>query len=343
MGAPGRPAIGSGTLEEGGKLIMAGDWPNALSLFNSILGSVDEAGTFRCKDLVEAYQSRGFVYCRMSRFKESVADYLRALEMAKTSEDKAMEAESLRGLGYVHYVMGDPNMAMEFYEKAYAMVVEGGDTALIGRTLIEIGNVHNQAGHQEMAIKKYQEAAKRLSGLGPSDQTARAHYNTGDSLMKLNRTGEAVEAFEKTIAICERLGPSPWKDWARTLLALCHARNGRPKDARVALADVVESLREKKDMLGGSQATMVQGVISSVEGDFDKALEEVDRAIKIARDFGHAAMVAEALQEKGGIFLRKGDKEAARTAYGEAKAAYKDVGNNHAATEVEEQLKALGD
>lgn len=342
MGATGRSAIGSGTLEEGKALIRSGDWPSALALFNGILGSVDEAGTFHSKDLVEAYQSRGFVLCRMSRFKESVADYMRALEMAGTSGDKAMEAESLRGLGYVHYVMGDPNMAMEFYEKAYAMLAAEGDAATIGRTLIEIGNVHNQAGRQEMAIRKYQEASKKLSGLGPSDQMSRAHYNTGDSLMKLNRTEEAAEELEKCIAICERLGPVPWKDWARTLLALCLARKGRPKEARAALADSVESLRNKKDVLGESQAIMVQGVISSVEGDFDKALEEVDRSIKMARDFGHAAMVAEALQEKGGIFVRKGDKEAARNAFAEAKAAYKDVGNDHAATEVEEQLKALG-
>lgn len=342
MGAPGRSAIGSGTLEEGKALIRSGDWPSALALFNGILGSVDEAGTFQSTDLVEAYQSRGFVFCRMSRFKESVADYMRALEMARTSGDKAMEAESLRGLGYVHYVMGDPNMAMEFYDKAYAMLAVDGDVATIGRTLIEIGNVHNQAGRQEMAIKKYQEAAKKLSGLGPSDQIARAHYNTGDSLMKLNRTEEAAEEFERTIAICEKLGPSVWKEWARTLLALCHARSGRPREARAALADALECLTVKKDVLGQSQTMMVLGVICSVEGDFDKALDEIDRSIKLARDFGHAAMVAEALQEKGGIFVRMGDKEAARTAYTEAKAAYKDVGNDHAATEVEEQLKALG-
>ena len=167
------------------------------------------------------------------------------IEMQERRLGKILNARAWQMLGNALYAIGDYEKAVLSYDKAinedkgfrhawegkgYALRHLGDETGAnhcFGtlRTLrsafngwLEKGNMHMKKGEFELAIECY----KRASELDPDDE--KPLFNLGLALKRLGRYEEAVQTYDKALAISE--DPETWNNKGNAL-----AKLGRYEDA----------------------------------------------------------------------------------------------------------------
>ena len=114
--------------KRGYKVLDAGDWEKAYSIFEFILG--------RCEveeDPMAAAKARrrlGDIETLRGHFNEAGAVYLKALEVLLPSKELDETADCLRGLGYLHWRKADYNMANEYLSQGLERALQAGNKGI---------------------------------------------------------------------------------------------------------------------------------------------------------------------------------------------------------------------
>lgn len=329
------------SLDDARRFIDEGKWPDAMWALDSYIKSVnpDDPGTVH--ELLEAHRMRGLALARMSRFKESVSDYMKAIELSKKLGDRRAETLCLEGLGRVHWDMGDNKMADEFYKESLTVAREIGDRPFEAAAQIGLANVHNSEGELEEAVMKYQEAIDILAALGPSMQLARAYTNIGDSLIKLGRLDEAIECLEGAVDVSNEIGHLVARGFGNTFLAICYARKGDLDLAMQFIDKAIGDLGAAHDKMGFIQAIATLGMIHGKAGRYDMALTEIGKADEMAMKSNLDGLRGEVLVEKARVLAAMGDAEKARVVYQEAIGIFTLLGNDSEVSDLEMEIARL--
>ncbi len=161
------------------------------------------------------------------------------LEMMEKRHGKVLNARGWQMLGNAFYGIGDFEKAVRCYDKAlgedkgfrhawegkgYALRhlgEEAGSNHCFGtlRTLrsafngwLEKGNMHAKKGELDLAIECY----KRASELDPDDE--KPLFNLGLALKRMGKFDEAIQAYDKALAISE--DPETWNNKGNALARL---------------------------------------------------------------------------------------------------------------------------
>lgn len=337
-GSAGRTA----SLEDAQKFIDEGKWPDAMWALDSYIASLGQEDPSKYRGLLEAHRMRGHALARMSRFKDAVSDYMRAIELSKKLGDRRAETLCLEGLGRVHWEMGDNKMAVEFYKEALKVAREIQDRPFEATSIIGLANVHNSEGDLEEAVIKYQEAIDILAVLGPNPELARAYINIGDTLIKLGRLDEAIECLEGSVDVSNEIGNIVALGFGRTLIAICYARKGELALAMENIDKAIGDLGTAHDKMGFTQAIATLGMIHGKAGRFEQALAEIGKAEEMAAKSNLEGLRGEVLIEKARVLAAMKDMEKARLTYSEAIGIFKRLGNEHEASDLEMEMARLG-
>lgn len=306
-----------------------------------MIASLDQKDPEKVNALIKAHRMRGLAFERMSKFKESAGNYMKAMELSKDIGDQRSRALCLEGLGHVHRDMGDYKMAFEFFNESLKLAREMGDRPLESSALIGLANIHNCEGDLEEAVIKFQDAIDILAPLGPSAQLARAYNNIGDSLIKLGRLDEAIECLEGAVDVGEKIGNLVAQGFGRTFLAICYARKGNLEQAMVFIDKAIGDLGTAHDKMGFIQAIATLGMIHGKAKNYDMALSEIEKADEMAVKSNLDGLRGEVLIEKARVLAAMGDIERAWVVYQEAIELYRRVGNDSGVSDLEIEITRL--
>jgi len=236
---------------------------------------------------------------------------LRAAEIAETAGDDRARSAAQFGLAMAAALIGDTAANEAHYSAALRYAEAAGDLVQAARILINRSSKLLDRGHYAEAVTQARQAAELAEAADCPAGVGVALCNEGHALVRLARLDEAAEAFDRALAIYQRLS-SPKLAYPLTGLGDVHRWCGRPGLARAAYE---EALRV-------ADPGEVQGFVPALTGlarllaevDVTAAAALADRAVRAAS----GPYLGQAVLARGWVALAAGEAEAARCAAEEA-------------------------
>jgi tetratricopeptide (TPR) repeat protein len=300
-------------IEEGHRQLKEGDWETASKVFGEALELIEKEGGSDDdrRLLAEVLRKRAHADSRMGEFERAVTQHKRAMDISKSVDDHAGEADALRGLGYVHWLKSDFQMALIFYDMVFEKASLTGDMEIIGRTRIELGNVYNSMGDRERAREEYSQAINILKTTDNKNELARAYNNLGDCYIRSGDLEEAITVLRQCMDLADTIGDMTIKGWAAFNAADCFTRMGESKIAKQYLETALDVLEESDDRIGVGSSLRVYGLTLTAEKEYVLAEDAFDKSIAIFAELDMPAREGETLKSKAKMFIDKGDIGAA--------------------------------
>ncbi len=290
-----------------------------------------------------------------------------ALAQARSAHDAAVEAEDARALATAHVALalalslgGDPASVIEHYRRAARLATEAGDALLAARTDANLSHHFLADARFAEAVERAAAAASAARRLHEPALESVALENEAEGLVRLGKYDEAVDRYNRVLALAERLGT---RNTAGALVGLSQvcARRAAHEQERAALQqadrltsdgdsdrqvrilvlaylarslarDDLDRARVVADAAragacGSSElpALLASGHVALANGDLAEAAREAGAAVEQAVDRRERAWLAEALELRAETDPPRRARAALREARGiweEAGAAY---------------------
>jgi len=140
------------------------------------------------------------------QMEDALEKFFAAEKAAKAVYDLPTLAGVYRGIGKIHWRMGDLDRAMEFLKKSLDYLKAADMGAEHGETLVDMGVVESRLGNREKAIEYYNRAIEELKQGSWLDPLARAYNNLGVEHFLNQNLKEAIRVWEKAIEIHKEVG-----------------------------------------------------------------------------------------------------------------------------------------
>jgi DNA-binding SARP family transcriptional activator/Tfp pilus assembly protein PilF len=220
----------------------------------------------------------GVIFWRIDRPQQALDRYLQALEVARDTGDRTIEARALNNIGLVDEHLGRYEEALGRFGQAAQVAAEVGDRPGQARALDNLGNVTEYLGRYDEALAHKQNALAIAREIGDLVGEASSLNNIGNVYERLADHRTALAHYRQALAIGRRLG---------------HA----------------EIEGHALDNVGAAYRHI---------GDCVQALEHHRAAIDLARKSGNNYLLARTLNNLGETLRQRDDLDAAGDAHREA-------------------------
>jgi tetratricopeptide (TPR) repeat protein len=311
--------------KRGYKVLDAGDWEKAYSLFEFILGRCEVE-----KEPMAAAKARrrlGDIETFRGNFNEAGAFYQKALEVLLPSKELDETADCLRGLGYLHWRKADYNMANEYLAQGLERALQSSSKEVQGRILIDMGNVASSLANLEVAERLYNEAITALEGYPNSIDADRALMNLGDVYLRRQDLPKAASIFEKCANQCRERHDGQNLSWALLNIAECKVMLGDLRKVPDLIAEARKIMTVSDDKVGFAATKRVLGQWAAASGNYKVSAQEFDSALLDYQEMDMPERRAVIFRLYGQMLAQKGDKAKAMTMLGTARDLFLELGS----------------
>ncbi len=294
---------------EGAALLMQGDLPAAIRLFEKARTLFQEGG--------DAWGvATALAYVGISRQKQgdlagAEKVYKEALSLVERLGNVAGLAAQLGNLGILYQSQGDLKRALSYLERSRAQFAEIEDPLLESRVLSASASILLAQGDLAGARFRFEEVLALSRKVGSRNDEARAFVSLAAILVWKSEIREAGRLTQEAYRILRErealLSASALATWADTL-----ARQGGLAGARQRLQQALAIKKQTGDRIGAGQ---VLGALASLElraGNLAAARARSGEQLRIAEETGARPLRIWGRQETGREDLAAGNLAAAR-------------------------------
>ncbi len=279
----------------------------------------------RVRQMVDIRQRRGDEEYAAGRYRAALVSYEMALDLTRVAPDARREADIVRAIGRMHYLLGHPAEANKSYEEAiarYATLVEesraSGDASRLNTALRELGKLHFFKGDMETAERFLREAIEMAETRGDERLRAAAlnnlsgiHYVRGD-------LEEAFACHRICFSIRERLGDEAGLAQSHKNIGILHYRLGEPQESEKRLNDALALYRKGVDRRGEAVTLRHLGNLHYQEGDHVGAQLHWEASLSLCRELGNTEDLCACLHNLGLVRFEQGHYASAERLYRES-------------------------
>jgi CHAT domain-containing protein/Tfp pilus assembly protein PilF len=289
---------------------------------------------------------------------KAIKKYEEALFQWRAAGEKLEEARTLKNIGEIHYLLGDPRKAAGYYEDALRLSQEAHDLKLESAILNDASAVHLLLGDRRRAkdycarslnlsqtVRHRPEEARALNNLGevyyasgnlhealvyyqkalPIWQSLEDHRGEAQTILycgyvysDLSETKKAFDHYNQAILLWRMANDR--RGQALTLIALAHLHSKLgEKQKAIDLYDQAKPLiKIAGDRIGESAILMGEGFVYLSLGDEERTLDYYNQALRIFQDINFSRQEAGALVSIGSVYYSIGDNQKALTNFQQA-------------------------
>lgn len=266
------------------------------------------------------------LYNNMAIVHVGVSDYAKALDyhgMARAiyyeTGDKRRLANALNNTGVVYLYMSDYPRALEYYLQSLRLLEELNNEIATANALTNIGIIHKNMGDYGKALEYHQNALRLYERLGNKQGLANAYGNIGVVYDGLSNSTGALEVYQKALALNESLGNK--KRIASDLTNIGIIYNGLG-DYQTALDYFKKALPLYEESGDRNSMSILLNQMGDIYADvpagdpqFTKAMESLDRSLKIAQETGAPDRQSESWGSLARLHEKQGNYQEALHAY----------------------------
>ncbi|SEG98049.1 DNA-binding transcriptional activator of the SARP family [Nonomuraea solani] len=232
-----------------------------------------------------------------------------AVEVARRDDDHAAEAPALATLGLLEWKSDRPEAAHEVLCRALDLRRELGDRGEEGLALHNLGWLCMQTGDLEGALDHIAAGLRLLEEHG-SNRVGLVAHNLGEVLLRLGRYPEAVDRFERCLAI--RRADRDLYGESITLAALgrAHSLLDRREEALAVLAEALARCAETGNREDEWEVLLSRSEILLRQKDAAAAAADLARVLELTTRIGDAYGRAAGLRQLARARAALGDPRA---------------------------------
>ncbi|MGH9211677.1 MAG: ATP-binding protein [Acidimicrobiales bacterium] len=205
---------------------------------------------------------------------------------------------------------------------------------------IWLGVMHRESGDHDLAANAADQCLELARRQGNPGYQIEALRLLGASRREQARYDDSEQAFTQALETARSIGNRT--DEARVLTSLgdLYVHWGRPQ-ARQTLEQGLELTADLGDEFGQALALRILGELDTAEGRYDDALASLQTALDLNRKIESAHIEALILRAVGQAHAGRGDTEAARSVWHEARRLFEQLGDSDQAASLAQRLASL--
>ena len=249
-------------------------------------------------------QISGDVQILLGRFDDAEKTFADALEQAKKSDEKLVQAQILSSMADVNFKRGNNDEALEMHHSALEIFIKLEDSIWAARTYNNLGFLYRRRGDKPKAMEAYSNVEAIISE-GEGAEICRARINLARAYLDLGEVELAREHAFVAHSETDDLGDSALHSRARAVLGRYYAK---VNDAELALhhySEALELMGEAGDPLALVEITLLLGEVLVDSGRFEEALEQYREGLIIAEANDLRMQIGELLSRLGGVATDK--------------------------------------
>lgn len=249
--------------------------------------------------LADARRKRGRVRRRQNRWEDALADTEQARRTFVDLGDDLGIARCRQAEGIIHRERANYESARE----AYAHALEAGErldhAALIQASTANLAIVDLMIGEYDLALTGFEQALVKSQELGNAVSECRAYHNLGLCHTFREVWVEALDNYENSLAISERIGlmEMAWKSYVQKAFVYLQL-----KDSSLAATYCARALDISEEIgtpLGKANVYRVLGRLVGERGDYVTGSSILKQGLDIFRNYDDALGEGEILREIG--------------------------------------------
>ncbi len=228
---------------------------------------------------------------------EAVKQLSQVLELASEEGWKNERCMALKWMGEIHATMGEYGKAIEFLRESEKLA----ENSLSREIARKIAEAYQQTGDYDRSLQILHDAKE---GVAPVER-GRILLVEGNIFYRKGDYEKAMDIFEKSLEYLEKEGEV--RDISTAIRAIGNIYYSRG-DYESALRYYESALKAgKEDLLGKAMSLNNMGVVNVRLGNYWKAAEYFEEALKIREKIGDQWGIAMFLSNLGVVFSEKGD------------------------------------
>jgi predicted ATPase len=203
----------------------------------------------------------------------------------------AARAKALTGAGGIAWWQEDMAAAQVFYEEALAIERELGDPAGIAEALYNQGFILGARDDFDAAVRLFEESLELFRGAGDETGMARAEWMIVIRDLIAGDLDGTVARAEAAVATWRQVGDRFHLGDGLVWLAVLYARAGRRADARWAILQALELVREIDSPMGLVSVILGLAYVARWEERYEDAMRLIGAAESLRKRFGGGAPI----------------------------------------------------
>jgi len=272
-------------------LTTRGYWNEAAYYLKRIADSLKDRGM----GYAEVVILLGVLYERQGKWAESVSYYESALELARESQNRELEANISNGLGALYAEQGNWNQAIEYLENAREAFHQLGDEAGEAIVLNSLGEAYQQTDRWDEAAQCFGNALDvfrrqrdNFGAAGLLDKLAACYRHSGDY-------GKAAECYDESLKIYSELENKNGQGSVLNNLGALYQEQGQPDQAIQFYHRALETRHEMGDRSDEQAILANVALLHSVQKEWMRSASACFESYQIAVQI-HASVVVESLR-----------------------------------------------
>jgi predicted ATPase/DNA-binding CsgD family transcriptional regulator len=296
--------------------------------------SLDASEQLSIPPASELYRARGQAYETLGEFEQAQYNYTQALQAARARDDRVAEWQGVMDLGFL-WAGRDYAQAERWLHQALALAQALNDPALRARSLNRVANWHLNVEQPREALRYHQEALRIFEQLHDERGIAETLDLLGMVSYLAGDLRHGTQYYRQAIALFERLGDQQGLTSSLATLALRGPTFQTDalvaaESLAVAQQDVEGALRIAREIghRGDEAYALFQlGLCLGSQGKYGRALEFVRQSLDIAEEIEHRQWQTAALTVQGGIYCSLLAFPEARASFEQARALASEIGS----------------
>ena len=251
----------------------------------------------------------GETYRETGEYDKALEIFTENLKQATELNNKQGEANSLKGVGLVHWRKSEEDIALEYYNRSYEVYDELGDKKGMGNLLNAIAIIYNNQGKRKEALEYYGRSLTIAEVLDDKIQMGRVLNNIGNVHTNKGDYELALDYQFRSLKVREEAGYNRGIGFGLGNIGRLYYLKG---DYEQALDYQNRSLKVREklgDKYGIALSLYNIGTIHKQIYEFEKALDIFLSSLNIATEIGQKGNLAYSQLKIGDIHRIKGENE----------------------------------
>ncbi len=272
----------------------------------------------------------GNYYWNSSNFSKALDYYLQAVEAIQETDVKTQWISYLYNAGLMHCYLSQQTKGREFYDRALKVAREIGHKEEEAKILRSIGYTHTQVSEFTLALKYYQEALQIAQDISDRQRQAQCFSDIADIHLKRGHFTQAIERFQDGLVLAREIGDKRIELWALNGMGNVFLKTG---DFSKALDHYLYALEVNKQLKMRYHDAILLNNIANIYkniGDHTKALDYYRQALDVYKETGSKSAEGITLSNIASLYFDQKEYAQALNYYRQAFQIARDTGDKRA-------------